>query len=406
MILLPYRGERSALHIGRGSMAPALRYGQVERGRLRSQGRNQLGNGPMAFVRRRRGNLCLDQKVDHEDDVFDGWPPVWVLVPAAPDEAFDPGRAVGWNVWPLSADGHRHLHRKAVAKARKRHLPADALVHQDSERVDIRLGGHLPVALLGAHVERGARHLRLDVRQQRVVVSAAESEIDDLGAAAGLQQDVVRFQVSVHEFGVHKVDAHRHVLGDLQRLHHRERRHALAVDAVIEGAASHKLVDQAQCTGLLAHAKQADHAGALVAVQRHLHLVLESLTRRVQGGRVALQHLDGDCAAAPLALVYPGEAASCKRLHSRHEWRNLGVRHRQVRLPVPQAPTAVAGARARRHVPVQAVPESWVPVRAERVGAGVPVVQKLAPHSEPGDQQGAQHGGQRDPRDMQAAVRH
>ncbi len=100
--------------------------------------------------------------------------------------------------WPrlLGEMGEEDLLRRAAAE---RHLAGEQGVDDDSEAVDVaRRSSRPPLALLGAHVERGAD--RVPAGEARVVAleHACEAKVGDLGDRAG-EQDVARLEVPVHD---------------------------------------------------------------------------------------------------------------------------------------------------------------------------------------------------------------
>ena len=96
-------------------------------------------------------------------------------------------------------DGNVH-----AAVALERDLSGEHLVQNDSERVDVGLPGHLvSQCLLRRHVVGRPDHLPGAGQVLRLELQVArDAEVGDLGAPLLVDQDVVRFHVTVDELAL------------------------------------------------------------------------------------------------------------------------------------------------------------------------------------------------------------
>ncbi len=197
--------------------------------------------------------------------------------------------------------GHR-LHRvarhdRARVGAGERRLARQHLERHAAERVQV--GGRpdgVAHRLLGAHVGRRAdRHAGLRELLAGLGGGARDAEVGHQGVAAR-EQDVLRLDVAVDDAeGVGRAERVRHLVGDLQRVVHRQ--HGLARDAVAQRLARderHHVVEEAV---RLAGIEQAEDV-RMVELGGELDLSLEPLGAH-RGRQLGVQHLDGDVALVP-----------------------------------------------------------------------------------------------------------
>ncbi|KAF0969518.1 hypothetical protein BPODLACK_01800 [Gordonia sp. YY1] len=99
-----------------------------------------------------------------------------------------------------------------------RHLAGEALEQHAREAVDVaRRTGRRRVEQLGRHVrDRTDGGTRL--REVRVVGAVGDTEIDEVGEVVGIDEDVLRLDVPVHQpLGVGGIECRGHLLDDRDR---------------------------------------------------------------------------------------------------------------------------------------------------------------------------------------------
>ena len=149
-----------------------------------------------------------------------------------------------------------HGHRDLVL-AVEGHVAGEHLEQHDAERVDVGLAVDVMAErLLGRDVVRGAEHAAVG-GEPVVAQRAGDPEVGDLGRALGVQQDVLRLDVAVHD-RVRVRGAER--AGDLDRVRQRlvDRQPAEPPDAVLERLALDVLEDDVRPVVVLARVDHAD----------------------------------------------------------------------------------------------------------------------------------------------------
>ena len=112
---------------------------------------------------------------------------------------------------------HHLVQHRSRFLGHKWHLPTRHLVEDHTQRPDIggRAHGRLARAhLFGGHVVRRAQSLP-SAGQCRLPGNMGNAEVRHLDLPLAVEQDVARFQVPVHQIGMHEIEGRRHLLHDL-----------------------------------------------------------------------------------------------------------------------------------------------------------------------------------------------
>ena len=166
------------------------------------------------------------------------------------------------------------------------------LVEDDAERVDVGLAVDVVAQrLLGRDVVGRAEHAAVG-GQAVVAQRAGDAEVGDLGRALGVEQDVLRLDVAVHDL-VRVRAAER--AGDLDRVGQRlvDRQPAEPADAVLERLALDVLEDDVGPVLVLAGVDHA-HDVRVRELRDRPRLAPEALQLVGVGGHLPVQELDGD----------------------------------------------------------------------------------------------------------------
>ncbi len=192
---------------------------------------------------------------------------------------------------------------------RKGSAPGQHLVEDDADRVEVgALVDGLALGLFGRQVlgraqnGAGLGHLR--------VVGLGDAEVGDLHRAGGVDQDVLRLDVAVHDV---RAVGHLHRGKQLEGYAHRLARGVatLAADVVLERLALDVLHDDVVGAVDRAPVVDVDDVG-VVDAGRGLGFAAEALDELLVAGVALEQHLDRD-AAAQRARLRRGRRRPCRR---------------------------------------------------------------------------------------------